>query len=162
MARRIAQTRPGRNGKSGGRPRKGNPASKPSQCGFEHWGWIPDAMIQALLNAELGRDAYRCLMRIWQEHIGQGGAANGELICTYSDFEAARVPRSRIKGALAELERGGFVRIRRMGRIAGQNRPNLFRVTWMGAWDEEGLATIPPSNEWKALLSADAPPSGRF
>lgn len=160
MARRIARTKPGRDGKGGKRSRKGNPASGPGECDVEHWGWMPAEMMAALINADLSRDAFRCLLRLWVEHCGQGRMANGELVCTYGDFQDAGVCRSRIRDSLAQLEQAGFIRIRRNGRIAGHSRPNTYRLTWMGAWDGDGLATVPPSNEWKALLAADGPPPG--
>lgn len=152
MTRRIAQTKPGRDGKGGKRSKKGNPASSPSDCGVQQFGWMPVDLLDALVEAKLSRNAFRILIRIWREHLSQGGVANGELICPYTDFMQSNVPRSCISSGLKELETAGIIRRRLRGRIAGQPRPTHYRLTWLGAWSADGESMIPPSNEWKSLL----------
>ena len=147
-------TKPNANGRDGKRSKKGNPAASPRDCKFELWAWLPAEVLQAVLTANLSRDAFRCLFALLLEHIGQGGASNGELIHTYADFEASGVPRSCVKAALEQLESAGFIVARRQGRTDnGRRKPTKYGLTWLGMWDSDGLATSPPSNQWKKLLA---------
>lgn len=79
--------------------------------------------------------------------------SNGELRVSHEDFHAFGVTRKLIATAIRECEAAGVVRVRRRGKIAGLNAPNLYRITWMGGWGAEGQM-IHPSNEWKSATAA--------
>ena len=46
----------------------------------------------------------------------------------------------------------GFIRVKAGGRWAGTNRPNRYRLTWIGWVDGDGFAQN-PTNEWKGVTA---------
>lgn len=73
---------------------------------------------------------------------------NGELAVAHSAFEAHGVGRNPVAAAVRECEAAGVLAVRRRGKIAGRNAPNLYRLTWMGGRNAAG-DIMPPSNDWK-------------
>ena len=146
--RRDAFTKPDKRGRDGKRQRKRNPPAGPRECGVEHWAWEPAELIRGGAFRALSRAARLVLDRVKAEHVAHGGVMNGELVVAHSDFEAHGVGRNLIAAAIWECEAAGVLAVRRRGKIAGLNVPNLFRLTWIGARNAAG-DIVPPSNEWK-------------
>lgn len=98
--------------------------------------------------------ARRVLDRLEVEHMEHAGAMNGELPCTYADFEANGVPRKAIALALRQLEALGFIEVMSRGRIsrAEFRRPSLYRLTYVYGRAGKGIAG--PTNEWKRWATA--------
>ena len=151
--RRQAFTKPDKRGREGKRQRRKNPVTRPSDCGVEHFAWIPFELLSAPVWASLSINARRVLDRLMVEHVAQGGLANGELCVSYDQFVEAGCSRRLVSTAIAELEAAGVAAVRRRGRIAGENLPNWYRLTWMGARDANG-EIMAPSHEWRARTAA--------
>src|SRR5262249_55920335 len=73
--------------------------------------------------------AIKVLLRICIEHGSQYGRANGQLIVTYSDFEAYGVRKEAAAKALKYWEAAGIVQIERGGWKPGKGKvPNLYTL----------------------------------
>jgi len=90
----------------------------------------------------------RLLDRLEVEHMAHGGMENGNLICTYSDFEKFGVRRASISAGLKRLQALGLIEIVEPGRlIAGEFRcPTKYRITYV-------TGNIPATNEWRKISS---------
>ena len=152
--RRLANAKTDKRGRYGRRAKQGNPATGPKQCGVEQWGWYPLELLGTPAFQTLSRNARLVLDRVLWEHIAQGGMSNGELRISHTDFCEAGVTRNQVATAVRENEAAGVLRVRRRGKIAGRNAPNLYRLTWMGGWGSEGQM-IQPSNDWKKARAED-------
>jgi len=152
--RRRAMTVPDKRGRSGKRGRRGNPVSRPSECGSEQFVWLPRELLETKLWAGLTISARRTLDRLMLEHVSHGGVANGELSVSYRQFEKFGVSRNSVSRGIKELEAVGLIEVRRRGRIAGQNAANFYRLTWMGSWSDDG-EIAPPRHSWKRRAAAD-------
>jgi hypothetical protein len=64
----------------------------------------------------LPNNARRVLDRLELEHMHHGGAENGSLICTYSDFEKSGLRRQSIALAIRQCVALGFLEITRQGQ----------------------------------------------
>lgn len=137
-AKRRAFTKPDKRGRSGKRARKGNPASGPGDCGIEQWVWLPVEIIGSTTWQALSIKARRILDRVMAKHAHHGGTGNGELCVSHRQFEQAGASRNCVAAAIRECEAAGLLRVQRRGRIAGENEPNLYTLTWMGSWDTNG------------------------
>lgn len=153
--KRRARTKPNATGRDGKRTRKGNPTRGPKECGVEHWGWFPAEMLGSTAFRSLSGNAFLVVFRVLLEHINQGGTSNGELVVTYAEFVEAGVTKNLVARAIHEAEAAGVLAVRRRGRIGeGRNAPSLYRLTWLGAWREDG-EKIFHTNEWKARTADD-------
>jgi hypothetical protein len=106
----------------------------------ESWAWrlLPD-------------NARRVLDRLELEHMRQGGAMNGELKCTYSDFEEAGLRRQSVALAIRQAAALGFVQITRKGyKTAAEFRvPSLYRLTYV--YNADARLRGMPTNEWQRI-----------
>lgn len=95
--------------------------------------------------------AYKVLSRIELEHMRHAGQENGQLICTYADFEAYGVRRKSVPDALLYLERLGFIEVTVRGRggNADYNTPNRYRLTFVLG------NNIEPTNDWKRIKTIE-------
>jgi hypothetical protein len=109
----------------------------------ESWAWrkLPD-------------NARRILDRLELEHMRHGGAENGSLPCTYSDFVKAGVRRASVSRAIRECVALGFLEITfRGGRAFAQFRPpSRYRLTYLNGTGK----TPAPTHDWKNFASAEA------
>lgn len=111
----------------------------------EQFGWITKNMFESPAWRALGINARKVLDRIMLEHLSHAGAQNGELICTYEDFQTYGVTRRYICAALEDLKCFGFIRITH-GEPNGSHRPpNIYRLTWMGTNE------LSATNNWKGI-----------
>lgn len=92
----------------------------------------------------------RVLDRLELEHMAHGGTENGNLKCTYSDFQQFGIRRASIAKALRRVEALGLIETIERGRIArGEFRfPAIYRVTYLGG-------NIPATHEWKRFSTMD-------
>jgi hypothetical protein len=106
----------------------------------ESWAWrlLPD-------------NARRVLDRLELEHMRQGGAMNGELKCTYTDFEEAGLRRQSVALAIRQAAALGFVEITRKGyKTAAEFRvPSLYRLTYV--YNADARRQGMPTNEWERI-----------
>lgn len=114
-------------------------------------------------------DARRVLMRLELEHMEHGGACNGALACTYTDFADDGLRRSSISLAIRQCVALGFLEVTQAGRrsISDFRRPSLYRLTHLNGCGPSPEAT----HEWKcfgttedamaALRKAETPPPMR-
>jgi hypothetical protein len=100
------------------------------------WAAVPD-------------NARRVLDRLELEHMRHGGAENGSLPCTYSDFVAHGVRRASVSLALRQCEALGFLEItHRGGRSISEYRdPSRYRLTYLNGRGQSAIKT----DEWKRI-----------
>ena len=74
----------------------------------------------------LSDNARRVLDRLEVEHMRHGGAENGALRCTYSDFARAGVRRASVALAIRQCVCLGFIEVTRQGgrSISDVRRPS--------------------------------------
>jgi hypothetical protein len=84
--------------------------------------------------------------RLCIEHMAHAGNENGNLKCTYSDFEEFGIRRPSIAGSIRRLDELGLIRIIERGRKtrAGFKFPSIYRLTFI-------QGNIPATNEWKQI-----------
>ncbi len=94
----------------------------------------------------------KILRRLEIEHTNHGGRRNGNLRCTYSDFERYGIRRNSICKAIDKLVRLGLLEITVKGRraFADLRTPSQYRLTYLLTYDENGTA-VPPTHEWRRL-----------
>ena len=87
----------------------------------------------------------RILDRLEIEMGDHGGTDNGQLPCTYDDFERFGIHRHQIAAAIAELVALGFIEITRPGRAgnAEYRLAALYRLTY------RHTAECGPTEDWK-------------
>jgi hypothetical protein len=103
------------------------------------WQFLPD-------------NARRVLDRLELEHMRHGGAENGKLICTYSDFAKAGIRRASIALALRQCQALGFLECTRRGWSISEFRtPSRYRLTYVFGRGEHGH----PTDEWSRIKCAE-------
>jgi len=109
----------------------------------ESWAWLA-----------LPDNGRRILDRLEIEHMRHGGAENGTLPCTYSDFVLHGLRRASVSLAIRQCVALGFLEItQRGGRSISEFRnPSRYRLTYING---RGMSAI-KSDEWKRITSADA------
>lgn len=153
--KRRAVRKPNATGRDGARARKGNPVSRPADCGVNQFVWLPVELLASSAFRVLSVNARRVVDRLLLEHAAHGGTANGELVVSYQQFEESGVTRNLVAKAIREAEAVGLVSVWRRGRIAdGRNQPLLYRLTWLGAWRPDG-ERMGPTHEWKGRSADD-------
>lgn len=104
----------------------------------ESWPWrlLPD-------------NARRVLDRLEVEHMRNGGAENGKLVCTYSQFEEWGLRRQSIALAIRQAVALRFLEIPRKGfRTSAEFRaPSLYRLTYVHSSDAKLLGG--PTHDWR-------------
>ena len=97
--------------------------------------------------------ARRVLDRLELEHMRHGGARNGDLICTYSDFVRSGIRRASISLAIRQTVALGFVEVMDSGgrSISGFRAPSRYRLTYLNG---VGRSSI-PTDDWKRISSDD-------
>lgn len=98
-------------------------------------------------------NARRILDRLELEHLRHGGADNGNLICTYTDFEKAGIRRASIALAIRQCVALGFLEITQRGRrsAASFHTPSTYRLTYLSGCGSSPEAT----HEWRRISSAE-------
>ena len=97
--------------------------------------------------------ARRVLDRLELEHMRHGGAENGHLICTYSDFVQSGIRRASISLAIRQAVALGFVEVTETGgrSISGFRSPSRYRLTYVNGTGRSPVWT----DEWTRISTAD-------
>jgi hypothetical protein len=110
--------------------------------------WVPHQVMMIGILRGLSLTARRVLDTLEIENSRHFGKENGNLLCTYTDFNRF-VTRRCIRKALDELIAAGLIEITRLGRrsYADLRNPSLYRLTYLhtfknGQW-------VSPTHEWK-------------
>jgi len=96
-------------------------------------------------------NARRILDRIEIEHMRHGGAENGALPCTYSDFVGHGIRRASVSLAIRQCTALGFLEItHRGGRSISEHRnPSRYRLTYINGRHTSAIRT----DEWKRITT---------
>jgi len=113
------------------------------------------AMRESAAWRALPDNARRVLDRLELEHMAHGGAANGKLVCTYTDFAKWGIRRRSIPLAIRQAVALGFLEVTRRGYITSGDfkAPSTYRLTYVFGADSRLDGS--PTNEWEAI-DADA------
>jgi hypothetical protein len=116
------------------------------------WRWHTIEMMQSPAFRVLSLAARRVLDRIEIELAQHGGKDNGNLPCTYDDFEKFGIHRHCIAPAIRELVALGFIEITRVGRAGNAEFriPHLFLITHKPT--DDGL---PARDDWKRIKTVE-------
>lgn len=106
------------------------------------------ALLESSAFRALSFAARRVLDRLEVEHLRHGGRENGQLICTYTDFEQWGVRRGSIPGAIRELVALGFLEVVSQGRRSSAQfrAPHVYRLTHVHG-------NLKPTDEWEKIGS---------
>ena len=98
-------------------------------------------------------NARRVLDRLEVEHACHGGAENGKLVCTYSDFAKAGIRRASIALAVRQCVALGFLEVRVQGArsISNERWPSRYRLTYV-----LGVKGSPdPTHDWRRFETVE-------
>lgn len=112
--------------------RRHKPKNRPKECGFEQFGWFGLGLLESEAFRALSANSRRLLDRLVIEHIHHGGVENGLLIVTHDQLRDYGLTASSIRDAIDECVAFGLIRCKQGGRWAETNRPNRYRLTWIG------------------------------
>jgi hypothetical protein len=95
----------------------------------------------------------RVLDRLELEHMRHGGAENGSLPCTYSDFVRHGIRRASIALAIRQCEALGFLEVtHRGGRAVSEYRtPSRYRLTYINGRHTSAIRT----DDWKRIATGE-------
>ena len=92
----------------------------------------------------------RILSRLEQEYLSHGRTTNGDLICTYDDFQKCGIRRDIAARLLRECEALGFLAIGRgYSGLANACEPNRYRLTYEPANNDKA------TNEWQNISTLE-------
>ena len=112
----------------------------------EPWIWHTREMLTSEAWRTLGVHARRLIDFLEIDHMSNAAQSNGELMATYDQLTDYGIPRRKIKGAIEEAKRLGFIDVDYGGRWNMTNRPSLYRLTYYT--DRYG---DPPTNDWRGF-----------
>jgi hypothetical protein len=97
--------------------------------------------------------ARRVLDRLELEHMRHGGAENGSLPCTYSDFVKHGIRRASVALAIRQSVALGFLEITfRGGRAVSDYRtPSRYRLTYLNGRHTSAIRT----DDWKRIATRE-------
>ncbi|MFO1143168.1 MAG: hypothetical protein U1E59_12370 [Amaricoccus sp.] len=103
------------------------------------------AMLESDAWACLTFTARRALDRLEIEHAHHGGKENGNLVCTYRDFEHFGIRRPSIPSAIRLLVAAGLLEITHQGRGGNSDfrDPSRYRLTYLPTLKHK------PTDEWE-------------
>jgi hypothetical protein len=114
---------------------------------------LPLAVLNSAALRILNIREVRVLRRLEIEHVEKRGKRNGELIVTFTDFEAYGVDRPQIFPSLRVLQALGLIEQTHQGR--GGNRefrsPHLWRITYLETL--EGSKRKPATHDWLKITT---------
>jgi hypothetical protein len=119
---------------------------------------IPVEVMRSPAFRTLGIHARRLLDALLVEYTAHGQRENGRLPMPYDQLEREwHIPRRKIRGAIAELDKRGLVRRTAIGsgnRRTGDRQPSLYRLTFLGSLPDR----MDPTNEWKSYVASKPTP----
>ena len=116
----------------------------------EPYVFIPLSMFESPAWTTLSLAARRVYERLMIEHMRHGGTKNGQLPCTYSDFEKFGVRRKSIAVALDQLVALGFIKCIRKGHLmpdSDNGTPSLYLITSLS--ERYGKGYLIPTYDWR-------------
>lgn len=118
------------------------------------WVWLTREMLESEAWSSAPINTRRVIDRLILEHMSHAGLENGQLVCTYADFERAGIGKRHVTAAIKDAARRGLVIITEKGKAsAGPNRwPSRYALGWLPLHNG---ASAP--NRWKSW-SQPAPP----
>jgi len=133
------------------RGRTGAQSARPGKAGGIEGQFIAHRieMLESSAWASLTFAARRILDRLEIEHAHHGGKENGNLPCTYDDFERFGVRRASVAAGIRLLVAGGFVEVTHSGRGGnGEFRdPARYRLTYLNT------PKANPTDEWRKITT---------
>ena len=100
----------------------------------------------------LPNNARRVLDRLELEHMHHGGAENGLLICTYSDFEKSGLRRQSIALAIRQCVALGFLKITRQGQRCASDFNRVSAQYFLTYLHGVGKS-LEPTHAWRRVHS---------
>lgn len=92
----------------------------------------------------------RILDRLEREYLSHGRTTNGDLICTYDDFQKCGIRRDIAARSLRECEALGFLEIGRgYSGLANACESNRYRLTYLPANNDKA------TNEWQKISTLE-------
>lgn len=114
----------------------------------ETWVWVTQEMLNSPAWRYLSGNAQKIVSRLIVEHLTHAGTKNGNLICTYSDFESYGIRRNSIAVAIREAENAGWIKVTKGWAYRGHREPSVYRLTWLPEnWHY-------PTNDWRFATKA--------
>jgi hypothetical protein len=99
----------------------------------------------------LGKEATRVVLYLLLDHAQNAGVENGRLTATYEQLIGFGIGKNTVSKAIEEACAFGLLRkTEQGGRYGETNRPNRYRLTFLGWWDQNG-EPHPPTHEWKGI-----------
>ena len=99
----------------------------------EPWVWFTREFLESAAWRTAPINTRRVVDRLILEHMAHGGTMNGELICTYKDFEKWGIRHQSLIAAIQDALSRGLVNITQQGRASrGENRqPSKYALGWL-------------------------------
>lgn len=116
-------------------------------------------LLESAAWASLSLAARKVLDRLEIEMAHHGGKENGNLPCTYADFERHGIRRKSIAPAIGELETAGLLRVTYRGRggNATFRQPSRYRLTYVGSdATDEWRRFQPPGRKGRSSRDIDS------
>lgn len=115
------------------------------------WFWMTRTMLASITFRALGISARRILDALLCQHMGHGGAENGNLGATYEQLEAWGVTAADVRKGYAELYATGFVRQTVQGFFSiGGKVQSRYALTWLPCGF--GKSAPPPTHDWLKVI----------
>ena len=108
------------------------------------------SMLESYAYAALNLNDRKILDRFCLEHMSHAGTENGNLKCTYKDFEQFGIRPASISDCLKRLEALGFIEKVEQGEFRAMDfkTPSIYRVTFLN----DGMEA---TDEWKKIESLE-------
>jgi hypothetical protein len=109
----------------------------------------PVALLKSSAFRSLKLADRKILDRLEIENASHAGKQNGDLICTYTDFQKYGVRKASIADAIKRLVEWGFVEITKQGRpsYADIRNPSHYRLTFLHSYQDG--KPVKPTHEWR-------------
>ena len=129
------------------RGREGKPSRKFNRPPHNMaWCWLTAKLLNSLAWKSMSVNCHKLVDCLLLEHCNHAGLANGNLICTYNQFQEYGLTRNMIRPAIEEASFLGLVKHQRGERVFAKNQPNSYRITFYGTSEARD-----PTNEWKRI-----------
>ena len=121
----------------------------------EPWIWLTREMLESDAWRTAPINTRRVVDRLLLEHMAHAGTENGNLACTYQDFEKYGVTRRLVSKSIADAVARGLTIITQKGRASsGEHRwPSRYALGWLPTCD---AAAAP--NRWKVWVEPERTP----
>src|SRR5262245_50639346 len=103
----------------------------------EPWVWLTRELLESAAWRTAPINTRRVVERLIIEHMAHAGTDNGDLVCTYRDFERFGIRHPSVKPAVDDAVNRGLVLITQNGKASpGQDRwPARYALGWLPLYD---------------------------